>query len=409
MAEVANFEGAVAAHRRRAIRSGVAAPPAVTVTLSHGIEEVEATWRQLAAEGIESPGQSYDFIRLWIEARKIPARDQLFVVASSNGLPMALLPLWRRHQWGGSVYSWFPGTHVGCNAPLLDRKRFAAMAPGERAAFWQAVGRGIGGADLVYLPAVPQLAYELEHPFAGLGRPVPGETLYRAVFSSFAEADAAQRSKSRRKHDRQQGDKLAAMGEVGFEEVQPGVATRPIVDEMFRQRAERFAVMGVPDPFAAPDIARFYRETLAPGSEVGARLHLMRLDGRIVAVRYSIAAGDRLFCMISAMSDDPAIQPGSPGKQCLLRMMQTIFDEGFRVLDMGAGFSDEKRHWCNVQIALDSRYLALTAKGRLMLAAHGFWQQTRQRIKANDGLYRLARRVRGWAVARDGQGTAETE
>jgi CelD/BcsL family acetyltransferase involved in cellulose biosynthesis len=407
MAEVASFEGAVAAHRRRAIRSGVAAPPAVTVALSQRLEEVEATWRLLAAEGIESPGQSYDFIRLWIEARKIPARDQLFVVASSNGLPMALLPLWRQRQWGGSVYSWFPGTHVGCNAPLLDHNRFAVMSPAERCAFWQAVGRGISGADLVYLPAVPQAAAGLEHPFAGLGRQVAGETLYRAAFSSFAEADAAQRSKSRRKHDRQQGEKLAGMGEVSFEEVRPGVATRPIVDEMFRQRAERFAVMGVKDPFAAPDIARFYRETLAPGSEVGARLHLMRLDGRLVAVRYSIAAGARLFCLVSAMSDDPAIQPGSPGKQCLLRMMQTVFDEGYRVLDMGAGFSDEKRYWCNQQIALDNRYLALTARGRLMLAAHGLWQQTRQRIKSNEKLYGLARRVRGWVVAREGQGATE--
>jgi CelD/BcsL family acetyltransferase involved in cellulose biosynthesis len=251
---------------------------------------------------------------------------------------------------------------------------------------------------------VPQLAAGLENPFAGFGRAVAGETLYRAAFSSFAEADAAQRSKSRRKHDRQQGEKLAAMGEVGFEEVRPGVATRPIVDEMFRQRAERFAVMGIRDPFAAPDIARFYRETLAPGSGVDARLHLVRLNGRPVAVRYSIAAGDRLFCMVSAMSDDPAIQPGSPGKQCLLRMMQTVFDAGCRVLDMGAGFSDEKRHWCNVQIALDSRYLALTMRGRLMLAVHGLWQQTRRSIKSNAKLYGLARGARGWMVAREGQG-----
>jgi CelD/BcsL family acetyltransferase involved in cellulose biosynthesis len=396
MAEVARFEDRVGAHRRRGIRSGVAAPPAVTVTLSHSIEEVEANWRLLAAEGIESPGQSYDFIRLWIQAHKLPARDQLFVVAALNGLPMALLPLRRQRQWGGSVFTWFPGTHVGCGAPLIDRKRFEAMAPGERCAFWHAVGRGIGGADLVYLPAVPREAYELENPFAGLGKAVPGETLYRAMFPSFAEADATQRSKSRRKHDRQQGEKLAAMGEVSFETVRPGVATRPIVDEMFRQRAKRFAVMGVRDPFAAPEIARFYRETVAPGSEVEARLHLMRLDGRIIAVRYSIAAGDRLFCLVSAMTDDPAVQPGSPGKQCLLRMMQTLFDEGFRVLDLGAGPSDEKRHWCNVQIPLDSRYLALTAKGRLMLAAHGVWQRTRRRIKSDKRLYPLALRLRAW-------------
>ena len=117
------------------------------ITVTHSLDEVEATWRLFAADGLESPGQNYDFIRLWIAARQIPARDQLFVVASSNGLPMALLPLWRQRRWGCTFYSWFPGAHVGCNAPLLDRKRFAAMSPAERSAFWQAVGRGIGGAD----------------------------------------------------------------------------------------------------------------------------------------------------------------------------------------------------------------------------------------------------------------------
>ena len=55
---------------------------------------------------------------------------------------------------------------------------------------------------------------------------------------------------------------------------------------------------------------------------------MLRLNGEIVAVRYNIVHGDRMFCLISSMSDDPAIQNGSPGKQCLLRVMQTVFDAG---------------------------------------------------------------------------------
>jgi CelD/BcsL family acetyltransferase involved in cellulose biosynthesis len=367
----------------------------ITVAPTHRIADVEASWRSFTAEGVESPGQLYDFVRLWIEARGIPERDQLFVLASLDGRPIALLPLWRQRRFGGSLYRWFPGTHVGCNAPLVDRQRLAALSVAERTALWQAVGSRINGADLVYLQAVPQDAAGVENPFAGLGRAQEVEKLHRAAFTSWQEADSVQRSKSRRKHDRQQGEKLEALGEIAFEVVEPGDAAGAVIEQMFRQRARRFVAMGIKDPFAAPDIARFYRATAEPKSNVGVKLHVLRVNGAIVAVRYNIASGDRLFCLISAMSDDPAMQVGSPGKQGLLRMMQTVFDEGYRILDLGAGVNDEKRHWCNQQLPLDNRYLPLTLKGRVMLGLASTWQATRRRIKADKRLYPLALKLRG--------------
>ena len=128
---------------------------------------------------------------------------------------------------------------------------------------------------------------------------------------------------------------------------------RPVLDTMFRQRAARFREMGVFDPFARPgDPRASTMQRVAPRlGRAGQAASCCKLDGEIVAMRYNIVHGDRLFCLISSMSDDPALRPGgSPGKQCLLRVMQTMFDEGFRVFDMGEGLTDEKRHWCNVQI-----------------------------------------------------------
>jgi CelD/BcsL family acetyltransferase involved in cellulose biosynthesis len=94
------------------------------------------------------------------------------------------------------------------------------------------------------------------------------------------------------------------------------------------------------------------------------------------------------------MSDDPAIQNGSPGKQCLLRVMQTVFDDGFRVFDMGSGFTDEKRHWCNVQTPLQQHYIGLTRQGALVVAGHRAFQKARAAIKANDQLKGVFRSIR---------------
>lgn len=371
-----------------------ALPLPITARTSHRIAEVEALWRSLAAGGIESPGQSFDFIRLWVETQAIPEQDQFYIVGEIGGTPVALFALHRKVSKGVRRLTWFPGPHVGCNAPLVDRARLPALTPGERRTLWKTMLGRIKGADLVSLRAVPETLVDGVDLFAELGTWMQGDTLYRAQFSSWEEANTTQRSKSRRKHDRQQGEKLEAMGEVAFEELSDGPEAAQVLDLMFRQRAARFATMGVRDPFSVSSIRKFYDATIASQSGVDVRLHVLRLNGEIVATRYNIAYGDRLFCLISSMSIEPAIQPGSPGKQCLLRVMQTVFDEGFRKFDMGAGFTDEKRHWCNVQIPVRQHYVSLTALGRLVSGMHQNWQIYRRRIKENQRLMGLVKMMR---------------
>jgi len=366
----------------------------LAVATATRIDDVEVAWRRLERMGVESPGQSFDFVRLWAEALGIAEADRLFIVATLGAQPLILLPLRRFRRAGTSHFGWFPGSHVGCGAPLIDAGRFARLSAADRATLWRRIGEAARGADFIHLADVPQTANGLEAPFAGFGRLVPTETLYRAAFSNWEEANTTQRNKSRRKHDRQQGERLEALGQVAFETVGNGAEALPVLEEMFRQRARRFEVMGVSDPFAAPEIARFYRDTVAAESNVRVKLHVLRLDGSIVAVRYNIVFGDRLFCLISSMSDDERIQGGSPGKQCLLRVMQSEFDGGFRVFDMGNGLTDEKRHWCNVQIPLASHYLPLTAKGRLLIEADAAWRKAKAAIKANPTLLKAAKAVR---------------
>jgi CelD/BcsL family acetyltransferase involved in cellulose biosynthesis len=136
---------------------------------------------------------------------------------------------------------------------------------------------------------------------------------------------------------------------------------------------------------------------------VPVKLHVMRLNGDIVAVRYNIVHGDRLFCLISSMSDDPSIQNGSPGKQCLLRVMQTVFDEGFRVFDMGEGLTDEKRHWCNQQIAVRHHYMPITRRGSIAAQVHQGWHRLRSRIKNDEKMFAWAKGLRGTMLRLTGQ------
>lgn len=366
----------------------------LTFRVSENIEDVEPAWRQLSADAVESPGQSYDFIRLWTRYRQIPASEQRYVVAELDGTPLAILPLHLKRLRDVRVLTWFPGTHAGCYAPIADLDRLAALGPEGRAELWRGMIAQCRGADLVLLRTVPVEIDGRPGLFDQLGTTVTTDTLYRAQFSSWESCDREQRSRTRRKHDRQQGDRLAALGTVAFEEITDPDEAQAAIGVMFRQRSERFRAQGIRDCFVVDGLTGFYHEAARPGSGVDVRLHVLRLDGEIVAVRYNVVQGDRMFCLISSMTEDPALQAGSPGKQCLLRVMQTVFDQGVTVFDMGAGFSDEKRHWCNVQIALRHHYVPLTPFGFLASMAHGSLQRFRAWAKHNP---RVRAGVRAWS------------
>ncbi len=362
------------------------------VAATSQIDDVAEVWRGLEAQGIESPGQSLDFTRAWIQQFKIPVADQLYVTGSLDGKVVALLPLQRDHKHGLSMLTWFAGAHVGCHAPLIDRPVFAAMTTAERTEFWRRMQRGLAGADLVHLEAVP--AFEGDGSFVDLCSSHPVDLLYRSEFASWEECDSQQRSRSRRKHDKQQGAKLEAMGEVSFEEVTSGAVAREAVATMFRQKARRFAEWGIDDPFADPEVQAFYAGLLERPGALQARLHVLRLDGEIVSVRYNLAQGDRVFALISSMDDNPDLSPGSPGKQNILRAQMHMFSNGVAMVDMGAGYSDEKRHWCNVQIELRDHLLPLTTKGRMAAKLMGWKTALQHRIKNDERLFALVKTVR---------------
>ena len=366
----------------------------IEVVVYQSLAEVEALWRALTIEAIESPGQSYDFIRAWVAQRGIAAADQRYVVGRVDGQVVALLPLHRKRVCGLSILTWFPGANAGCYAPVADYDRLAAIGETGRRALWTAMRTVLTGADAVYLRSIPVTVGGHAGLFDELGSALTIETLYRSEYASWADCDRLQRSKSRRKHDRQQGDRLSAMGAVSFEIVGNGADAGPIIDTMFQQRSARFKAMGIRDPFVQDRLIGFYQSCAAPDSGVAIQLHVLRLEGDIVAVRYNVVHHDRVFCLISSMSDDPAVQAGSPGKQCLVRVMQTVFDSGMKTFDMGSGFTDEKRHWCNVQLPLRQHYIGLTWRGRLVVALHWRFQEARAAIKAHRQLKALFRG--GW-------------
>lgn len=366
----------------------------VNVVATTEIAAIEADWRQLEGQGIGSPGQSFDFLRQWIKSFDIPAADCLFVVAKDDMRPVAAMALHRRKKLGVRLLNSFPGDHVGVNAPLLDVAYWQQMSVDERQVLWQKIKQQFAAADLVHICGVPASDTKEADFFAGFGPSAPGGDVHRAVFDNWVDCDSTQRSKSRRKHDRQQGAKLTAMGDVSFDVLESKDDIDRVLETMFAQRNQRFKIQGISDPFDSDAVRNFYKEMFKRDSSLKGRLHVLRLNGEIVATRYNLVHGERIFCLISSMSVAPEVQPGSPGKQCLLRVMQTEFDNGYAMFDMGQGLTDEKRHWCNVHMPVRQFNVPLTFVGRVAARWLAGVQSLRVAVKDNKRLFALAKNAR---------------
>ncbi|VAW17939.1 hypothetical protein MNBD_ALPHA12-1225 [hydrothermal vent metagenome] len=366
-----------------------------SVSSTPNIADVEAIWRRFESQGIVSPGQSLDFTKAWISRFDIAPENQLYVTGQARGKTIALLPLKRVRRFGVDVLTWFAGSHVGCNAPLIDREMFAKLSVLERINVWQQMQRGLFGADLVYLHGVP--VFEGEDYFAQLGRFVSQDYLYRAVFDNWQECAAKQHTRSRRKHDRQQGAKLAAMGKVEFVELSgKDAGLDQALETMFKQKAARFKQWGVENPFAEQKVREFYGDLIKGDNELKGKLHVLRLDGQIIAVRYNLAHQKTMFSLISSMSEREELKPGSPGKQNVFNSIKHAFNANYTAYDMGAGYSDEKRHWCNKIIPLRTHYVPLSAKGESVTRLHRTKSLAQKAIKDNDRLFSWFKYVRGF-------------
>lgn len=292
---------------------------------------------------------------------------------------------------GLSAVTWLTGDHLGMSAPLIDKAAFAMMTNFDRHQLWSRMIQLPLDADTINLSNVPTDIALLTGLSAFFASIPAADRVFRARFANWEACDGAQRNKHRRKIDRQQGAKLNALGEVRFDTIRAGEDADTVIDTMFAQKAARFREQGIPDPFVPPRVRDFYKDVF---HSAGGVLHVLQLNGEIIAVRYNLPADGGLFCLISSMTTCGTTQAGSPGKQGLLRVMQTAFEDGHTFLDMGRGENDEKRQWCNEQIEIAHYGHALTLLGHLAQFGQQINEQVRTRIKGNRDWFDLAKRLR---------------
>ncbi len=366
----------------------------ISVISSNNIKEIKTEWRYLESLGVQSPGQNYDFVAQWIDSFEIKPSEQYFSVVKLDNQPIAIFALQLFSKLGIKTLMPFSGYQVGVGAPLIDASIIAKLNEIERKQIWRAAIEPFKGTDLIHFPYVPDEISGNSNLFYQLGISAPADMLYRAKFDSWEQCNIEQRTRSRRKHDKQQSAKLNALGDVAFEEIAGSNSrAKDIIKIMFEQRTKRFKAQGIKNPFNG-QLQKFYYDAANNNGNLKVILHVLYLNREIVAVRYNIVHQNRIFCLISSMSSDEKVQAGSPGKQNLLRVMQTIFENSDITYDMGAGLTDEKRHWCNIKISLRHYYIPLSFFAQIIAQLHRLSKTIRFHVKNSKKLGGFLKKLR---------------
>lgn len=365
-------------------------------TVTSDIHEVEPQWRALEAFGIQSPGQSFDFVRSWVEQCEIPLQRQFYVTAYCDREPFVVLPLMMTRRLGATVLTWFVGSHVACNGPLINTAIMSKLSEDERKEFWRTLVRALPPSDAVYMPGVPtgdEIEFEA---FEGQSKKPVCDYVYRTEFDSWEEADKARRDRKRRRRDKQHRQKLDALGNVELKRFDKPEEIKDALNTVFEQKRARFEQLDIDDPFADEKVRNAYEKVFSKAELVRPVIYALCIDGAVVSARYCIAHGRRLFMLISSMSDDADVMAGSPGNQCLLEVLKAELNEdGFNLVDIGVGEADEKRRWCNVMQPVCTCFIPRTAVGWGFFMVQAGIERLKMIVKGNATLFAFYKAIRG--------------
>ena len=333
-------------------------------------------------EIIGTPFQSPAFVEAWSATRgRVLGNDAWCLVAGKAELPLDIV------RFGPLRIARFPGeTHANANgwrlppgaaAPQLSRTALNAAAT--------SAGLRIDALDLRRI-----------HDATWLG----GEFSVTAAFEerfAISLAGGLQavlergNAKRKRKKFRSQERYFAERGGYRFLDV--ARPDRPGALAVFlEQKRQRFAVLGMPDPFAEKATDAFL-ETLFDHPAADTRLYAIESGGTFRALLGGIVEGETFWGMFSSFADDgdAAI---SPGELLLWHMVETLSAEGLAVLDLGPGEERYKRSWCDRTVPQVDALLALTLRGRAYLGLARARLAMVDRVKRNDRLRALIQRLR---------------
>jgi CelD/BcsL family acetyltransferase involved in cellulose biosynthesis len=413
--DIAGMAAAEAADERTAsIETEPAAIDQLRVDIFDSMAPLEAEWRALEQDDLNSLHQSYDWCAAWMENFERPVA----IIRGSIGDEIAfILPLEIINSRGIRRAEFIGGHHNNINTGLFSARFLAngELTPLQANAISAALR---GKADVVILRNVPLEWRGRKSPLVSLTSIENQNHAFQMPFLGSFEASLKQvNAKRRRKKFKHQSRILDAKG--GYEYVIAGPDQQDaLLDLFFRQKATRFKEAGLPDAFKDAGIKAALHAMLHRcgngGLDATLQMHVLRLkgehEGHIPAIAALSRKGDHVICQFASI-DEALVADASPGELLFWLMIERLHREGVALFDFGIGDQIYKRSWCPMETVQYDFFLPVSRMGHLAAMAQRGITHTKVAIKSNRKLYSFVQRLRAQQGRRansdDGGGDAD--
>jgi CelD/BcsL family acetyltransferase involved in cellulose biosynthesis len=358
---------------------------------------VEALWRSMEADPacLCSPYQRFDWAASYLRATGAASDVRVAVLRDPRGRPVILLPLVLRRERGLSVARTVGDTHANFHLAVFAARDAAALPPAEVQAALVQAGRA-AGIDIYVLSHQPRTWDGAPNPLAAGAEPEASdayglflgpdpEATVRRAFS----ADARKKLRSKEKR------LVEAKGAIAYRRAETPEEARAFLDAFYRQKAARFAGMGIGDPYAAEPVRRFL-EAAASGADPAIELHALRLvdGGRVLAVFGGAVSQGRYSGMMTSFDADPEVSRYSPGDLLLQHLVRDQTARGRQGFDLGVGEARYKASICDETIEMAEAVVPVSLRGRAFGLVRVGLTRAKRRIKRDPRLFAAVQRLR---------------
>lgn len=325
--------------------------------------------------------------------RIVIARDQA-------GQIVFILPLQLRTSFGIRILEWHGAPHCNYGYGLFAR----GFLP-EAAAWFSDHGAELlllaGPTDAIALTDMPETLFGHPHPLRALfTMRGPNRSYSLALRPDYEGLYAVRRSKESRRTARKKDQALARAGTLDFGLPIGKVATREVLDIMFKQQESRLAEQGVHGVFG--DAERRFIHRLAEKQDETQPILLpycLKCNGEVLAVMLGGSFGGTYWALISSLAPTP-LRKYSPGDLALRKAIAAACEAGQKSFDLAAGDTGYKLHWADQVLPLNTTLRATTLPGFGWTAIAVLATFIKHTVKRSPTLRGAAQNIRRWIAGR---------
>ncbi|HEV2556024.1 MAG TPA: GNAT family N-acetyltransferase [Bosea sp. (in: a-proteobacteria)] len=369
------------------------------------VEDIAALaedWRALEDRAVMTPYQAYGWVRPFTETVGA-AEGMAFrhaVLRDAGGVALAILPLVITRRSGIRFAEFIGGKHANYHMGIYDPAFAAGLDAAGARLMLAEIGAAIGGLDAFIFVNQPTQWQGVPNPLAQLaGGPSPSGAYKLALMPGDGEG-SLRRSMSSHAHKKLKNkrNRFVAYGPSEMVRARTPAEIARVIDAFLRQKAARFAMMGIADPFAPPAVRRFLERGAQSDGDRPPVLELYSLDvgGQSVATYVGAVQAGRFSGMATSFAMDSEVAKTSPGEILLVDLIRLKSREGITVFDLGVGEARYKTTICDERDDLVDSFLPLTARGHAFALFSRAKREAKRRIKASPVALKLAHRVSGW-------------